>query len=86
MGGVGGELAFGCKAACHAVRGTHELLGDQVNFFDTGLIEVRAHVPGTDLFCGGGQIDEGRGQAPGHAEGQEQAGSQRDDDAHQHKR
>ena len=43
MGGVRGGLAFGREAPGHALSCARDLLGDQVDLFDAGVLDAGAH-------------------------------------------
>ena len=77
VGGIGGGLALGGEAPGHALTRARELLGDQVDLFDAGLLDAGAHPAGSDLLGLGGQVDEGGGQGAGQRSGHEPADQHR---------
>ena len=62
--GVRGELPLGGDAPGHAVRGSHELLVDEVDLLYSGFLHARARLAGADLLRGRGEVDERRGYFP----------------------
>ena len=65
VGGVGGELALGGQAARDALGGADQLGLNQVDLLDTGGAQARADLTAAQLLGLSGQVDQGRGQAPG---------------------
>ena len=84
--GIGGRLTLSRESARHTFTGAGQLLGDQVDFLDAGLLDTGAHTARTDLLSLGGQVDEGSGQIARQGTSHEPADQHRQGHASSEKR